>query len=39
MLYEFAPELTVLAARRDGQFAQAPLAQLLPHGFGPRSLD
>ncbi|MCI8869326.1 MAG: cytidine deaminase [Lawsonibacter sp.] len=39
MLYEFAPELIVLAARQDGQFARVPLSQLLPHGFGPKSLD
>lgn len=38
MLYEFAPELRVLAARGDGRFACAALSELLPHGFGPRSL-
>ena len=39
MLYEFAPDLTVLAARKDGSFCRAALAELFPHGFGPRSLD
>ena len=39
MLYEFAPQLLVLAARGDGQFVRVPLAQLLPHGFGPQSLE
>ena len=38
MLYEFAPGLRVIAARGDGQFQTASLAELLPRGFGPRSL-
>ena len=38
MLYEFAPELTVLVARGDGDFVRIPLRELLPHGFGPASL-
>ena len=38
MLCEFAPDLTVLAARGDGQFQAVPLSQLLPHSFGPHSL-
>ena len=38
MLYEFAPRLRVLAARRDGSFAEMELSQLLPQGFGPQSL-
>ena len=38
MLYEFAPDLLVLAVRGDGQFAQAALRDLLPHGFGPDNL-
>ena len=37
-LYEFAPGLRVLAARGDGDFQAVSLAQLLPHGFGPKSL-
>ena len=39
MLYEFAPNLRVLAARSDGTFESALLSQLLPHGFGPESLQ
>lgn len=39
MLYEFAPNLRVLAARGDGQFQCVPLRDLLPHGFGPASLE
>ena len=38
MLYEFAPDLTVLVARGDGEFVTLPLRELLPHGFGPESL-
>ena len=38
MLYEFAPQMAVLAARGDGQFLAVPLSELLPHGFGPHSL-
>ena len=38
MLYEFAPGLRVIAARGDGDFQTVPLADLLPHGFGPKSL-
>ena len=39
MLFEFAPGLTVLVARGDGGFVQISLNDLLPHGFGPGSLD
>ncbi len=39
MLYEFCPELTVLVARGDGAYLTLPLAELLPHGFGPASLS
>ena len=39
MLYEFAPDLTVLVARGDGQFVKLALKELLPHGFGPTSLN
>lgn len=39
MLFEFAPDLLVLAARRDRQFTSLPLRQLLPHAFGPETLD
>ncbi|MEG1240027.1 MAG: cytidine deaminase [Oscillospiraceae bacterium] len=38
MLYEFAPDLTVLVARGDEDFVSLPLSELLPHGFGPKSL-
>ena len=39
MLYEFAPGLRVLAARSDGDFREAMLSELLPHAFGPESLE
>ena len=39
MLYEFAPDLEVLVARKDHRFVTFPLRELLPHGFGPESLD
>ena len=39
MLYEFAPELRVLAARPDGSYQEAVLSQLLPRAFGPASLQ
>ncbi|MEA4932769.1 MAG: cytidine deaminase [Lawsonibacter sp.] len=39
MLYEFAPNLQVLAARRDGEFETALLSALLPRAFGPHSLE
>ena len=39
MLYEFAPNLRVLVARGDGQFQTTTLAELFPHGFGPKSLE
>jgi len=38
MLYEFAPELKVLVARGDGEFVTTTLSQLMPRGFGPKSL-
>jgi cytidine deaminase len=38
MLYEFCPDLTVLVARGDHEFVCLPLSELLPHGFGPKSL-
>ena len=38
MLYEFCPELEVLVARGDHEFVKLPLSDLLPHGFGPKSL-
>lgn len=39
MLYEFAPDLTVLVARGDHTFVSLPLHALLPHGFGPKALE
>ena len=38
MLYEFAPDLKVLVAREDGDFVETTLSELMPHGFGPKSL-
>ena len=38
MLYEFCPELTVLVARGDREFVRFSLAELLPHGVGPKTL-
>ena len=38
MLYEFCPELELLVARGDHEFVKLPLSDLLPHGFGPKSL-
>ena len=32
-------DLEVLVARKDHQFVKFPLRALLPHGFGPESLD
>ena len=39
MLYEFAPDLTVLVARGDVAYVKLPLKELLPHGFGGDSLN
>ena len=39
MLYEFAPDLTVLVGRGDGDFVSLPLSKLLPFGFGPKDLS
>jgi len=39
MLYEFAPNLELLVARADGEFVKITLSALLPHGFGPKSLE
>lgn len=38
MLYEFAPNLRILAVRGDGTWQEAKLSQLLLHGFGPEQL-
>lgn len=37
-LYEFAPELTVLCANRTGDYERHLLSELLPMGFGAKSL-
>ena len=39
MLYEFAPDLRVLAVRGDGSFEEASLSDLLPRGFGAAHLN
>ena len=39
MLYEFAPGLRVLCARRDGAYTQTTLERLLPNGFGRDALQ
>ena len=39
MLYEFAPALELLVGRGDGEFVRLSLSELLPHGFGPKSLS
>jgi cytidine deaminase len=40
VLYEFAPDLLVIMADGDGKNWQTrKLGELLPQGFGPRSLD
>ena len=38
-MYEFAPDLTLLVAQRDHSFVKLTLRELLPHGFGPKSLE
>ena len=38
MLYEFAPDLEILAANKDLQFVKYTLRQLLPCGFGADTL-
>lgn len=39
MLYEFAPDLRLLAARKDHNYVTLKLSDLLPHGFGPKTLS
>lgn len=39
MLWEFAPELEVLCANREGEIGRAMLRELLPHGFGSAHLN
>ena len=40
MLYEFAPKLRVIIGDLDGKISlDCRLSDLLPHGFGPQSLE
>lgn len=39
MLAEFAPALRLIVVRGDGAFCTTTLDALLPHSFGPASLD
>ena len=39
MLYEFAPDLTLLVARKDHSFVKLTLGELMPHGFGPKGME
>lgn len=39
VLYEFAPNLEILVGNKDGELFKTSLAQLLPHGFGPKELE
>ncbi len=38
VMNEFSPDIRVMITW-DGNYAAAPLSELLPHGFGPSSLD
>lgn len=38
MLYEFAPDLRILAANREQDYVTLTLSDLLPNGFGPKAL-
>ena len=38
MLYEFAPGLEVVVGNGKKELTKVPLTQLLPYGFGPKSL-
>lgn len=38
MLFEFNPHMTVLVANGTREFVKLSLQDLLPHGFGPKSL-
>jgi cytidine deaminase len=38
LLFEFAPQLRVLAAREDGSWMESTMEELLPHGFGANNL-
>jgi cytidine deaminase len=38
-LYEFNPDLKVICGRRDGEIKVHTLSELLPHAFGPVTLE
>jgi cytidine deaminase len=38
MLFEFAPNLKILAIAADGTYEESSLHELLPHGFGAAAL-
>ena len=38
MLFEFAPNLELIVGRGDRTLTKCTLAELLPYGFGPKSL-
>lgn len=39
MLYEFNPDMTVLVGNGAREYVSVKLSELLPHGFGPKSLN
>lgn len=39
LLYEFAPNLTILVGNKKHEFIRTTLSELLPHGFGPDQLE
>ena len=39
MLREFGADLQVLVANRDGDFRSLTLEELLPHSFGPETME
>ena len=38
VLFEFAPDLECLIAKKGGDYVKLSLRELLPHGFGPKAL-
>lgn len=39
LLWEFAPDLEILAANQKHEFVRVTLADLMPHGFGSAQLE
>lgn len=39
MLYEFAPNLRLLVANKEHNYVTLALEALLPHGFGPKTME